>query len=80
MISYYANNLVPCCANDLELQISFLHSTYQDVYVPEEILKELCTEAGVNFANEKAICVPLNAYYCFMNDMFIVAVGYSFFP
>ena len=39
--------------NSLGLQISFFHSTYHDAYVPETILKELCTEAAVKFANEE---------------------------
>ena len=32
--------------------MSFFHSTYHDAYVPETILKELCTEAG-QFASEE---------------------------
>ena len=59
--------------NSLGLQISFFHSTYHDAYVPETILKELCTEAE---NEEQARSVNL---YGFIYACIYMSVGYFFF-
>ena len=46
--------LVDVNNNSFGLQISFFNSTYHDVYVPEIILKEFCTEAGQFSSEEQA--------------------------
>ena len=62
-IRYHVLQLFVCVNNNcLGLQISFFHSTYHDAYVPETILKELCTEAEKLANEEQARSVNLYGF------------------